>query len=132
MGRDKHELGQGHISQKQAKSGKPRVSFFYSVHPTEAEKDQINRDAYGITEALAAIGQKVEEGHKLTLSYSQDRGVFCAMIVEMTEDWRTAIKLTAFHVNPVKALVILGIGLEFRYAGFPSLGSHLNQMEFGW
>lgn len=132
MGKDRNETSGRSPKPSKNGNGPNGGSVFLSIHPTMAEKESIQNDKYTATDSLAILGQKIEEGLKLSITYSSDRDAFCVMVYEKDGAWNESPKLTAFHKNLNRAITIMGLGLETRYSTFPAPSATGHQAEFDW
>lgn len=103
-----------------------------TFHPTVSEKEMLKNTVTDSERDLETLGTFMDRGCSLSLGVRVDSGSYYATIREKSNDWMSAMSLSAWHSTPQGALKGLAFALRTRYDDFPETALPGNEMEDEW
>lgn len=125
-------MKEGRPSKKPSANGRQRgsTSNLVSFHPTTSEKEALQNGAMSLEEAMTVLFTMVDRGFKVSFGVRKDGNACYATIREDLPNWQDGQALSAFHSEPIKAVIALAFALETRFSSFPSIGGSAETQDF--
>jgi len=87
--------------------------------PTEEHKRQLQSGILDLTKSVEVLESFAEDGHRISLGGSVDKGGFFAIVRESGEDWRNAESVAFWASTLERAVVLAGFYLREVNPEFP-------------
>lgn len=127
------EEAKAHKNGKNGKSSTERqVRRFLSFHPTKDQKEYLRTQDEGLDDLLVGIRPYLEDGHKITIGYSEKNKACYASIRENHQDWQQARAISAWHADADMALRSLCYAIVSQYPSFPDFTVDEETFDLNW
>jgi len=109
-----------------------KTTPYIAFHPTKEQKEFLREQEDSLEDLLGGLVSFLREGHKIQIGLSERTGAIYATLRERSDDWKTAISVSAFHAEPGMALRSLCYFVVVCHPRFPSVQLPLDEELFGW